>query len=1044
MVNKMIEWFARNTVAANLLMIGIVLAGSLFFLSMQREVFPSFALNGVQIEVGWPGASPKDVEEQIVTRIEESVSDIDNIEWIKSFANEGQASVSIRTTENVDMTQFIADVKNRVDSISSFPSDIETIRVFQWVQRKNFLRVAIVGDIGEKQMRRLGEELRREAAKLDAISLVELFGARDEEVSIEVSEDSLKRYGLSIQDVASAVQGSSLNLSSGTVRTEAGDFRLGIRNLADNEADFGDIVVRQTPEGGKIRVSDVATVIDGFVDDPVVAKMNGEPAVLLEVKTTDVMYITKASEAVQAWIEDRSRTLPAGVDMFLWTDDAKAFNSRMTTIGNAAFQGLLLVLVVLILTLRPIVAVWVAIGIATAYAGTFIFLDGVGVSLNMLSTFAFLLVLGIVVDDAIVVGESIHSESHKTGGGITSAVLGAQLVAKPVIFAVLTTIIAFLPWLFLSGAASNLTKNITWVVILALTFSLIESLLILPAHLSAIKPRTSLNALDKLQKPIANGIVTFANTTYRRAITAAVDHRWLTTSVFTGILIFTFVGIWIPGYVKQAFDPEIESDQVSIEVVMPDGTQYVRSEQVLLQLETAQRALIAEAEAETGKADTLVDTWYTRAQRDNILAIVNLAGPESRTKPTKDVALRLAELIGDIPDAEDMTVSYTMDDKENGVEFLIWHKDLDLLRLAVEDLENQLRTYGAVYNVRNDLQDANDEIQFRLKPGAEQLGLTLAGVSEQVRQAYFGLEVQRLPRDGQDVRVYVRYPKSERESIESLEHFRIRTADGREVPLLAVADIDFAPGISRIVRRDQQRTATIKANLKESVRGEISADLDKSFWDAWQERHPGAGHGATGQAESEAKFFEDIKRLYIVAFFCMYMMLAIAFKSYAQPILFLIAIPYAVVGAILGHLLLGEVMAVMSYFGVAAAAGVVINDNLVLVDYCNRLRTQGMSAYKAIIEAGVNRFRPIMLTTVTTIVGLIPMMLEQSTQAGYLQPIVIALCFGVGIAFFVTLFLVPALYVCGDDLVTLTDGAKAKVRGWFTSPDTEKQTRPAE
>lgn len=1032
MLNKMIEWFARNTVAANLLMVGILLAGALGFMKMEREIFPTIPFNGLQVEVKWLGASPQDVEEQIVVRIEEAVSDLDNIDWVRSFASEGQASISIRTNQSVDMTQFIADVKNRVDGISSFPTDIEQPRVFQWVNRNEYIRIAVGGDMTEKELKRLAEDLRREVAKLEAISLVELFGVRNEEISIEVSENELRRYGLTIEEVANRIRNTSLNLASGTVRTESGEYKLGIRNLADTEEDFGNIIIRQTPEGGIIRVSDVATVVDGFVDQPILATMNGKPAVLIQVLTTDRMNITKASDSVNAWLEERQKTLPENVELTLWNDEADTFRSRINTIGWAAFQGLLLVLVVLLLTLRPKVAIWVTVGIATAYAGAFVFLDAAGVSLNMLSTFAFLLVLGIVVDDAIVVGESIHAESHKSGGGITAAVLGTQLVAKPVIFAVLTTIIAFMPWLFLDGETSSFTLHITWVVILALSFSLVESLFILPAHLSKMKPRTEFGFFGRMQKKVADGIIHVAENQYRGLGEWAVRNRWLTFTSFLAVLIITFAGIVGPGYVKQAFNPVIESEEINVTVTMPDGNSYERSLEILAQMQGAQAQLIAEAEERTGEEGSLIENWYTRSRRDSVIAILKLTPPEIRGQVSaKEIALRLADLIGEVPDAEEVNVRYTLDDVDPGIDFSVRHKDLDVLRDAVAALEAQLRTYDAVYGVRNNLQNASEEIRFNLKPGAEQLGLTLADVSRQVRQAYFGLEAQRLPRDGQDVRVYVRYPKAERESIESLEQFRVRTADGREVPLLSVAEVEFAPGISRIVRRDQSRSARVSGDLKDEVRGDIMKDLNENFWEGWEARFPGVERGAIGQAEGERRFFQDLSTLYLTAFFVMYMMLAIAFKSYWQPVLFLIAIPFAYVGAVIGHLLLGEVMAIFSFFGIAAAAGVVINDNLVLVDYCNRLRERGMDGPTAIVEAGVKRFRPILLTTVTTIVGLIPMMLEQSTQAAFLQPIVIALAFGVGVAFFVTLMLVPALYMCGIDIKNRTAGMFRRIGNLF-------------
>ena len=460
----------------------------------------------------------------------------------------------ILAEQQVDFTQFMNDVKVRVDSISSFPRDIEQPKIQQRIERNEFMRVAVHGDISERELKRLAEQLRREAAQLTAVSVVQLFGVRQEEVSVEVSEEAMRRYKLSFAQVADAIRNSSINQSSGSVRTEVGTYQLKVRNQADTEEEFANIIIRETPEGGAIRVGDVARVIDGFEDNPILATLNGEPAVLLQVMSTETMDIVKASESIRSWIDERQETLPAGAKLTLWTDNAVDFKGRMATIGSSAAIGLLLVMLVLLLTLRPRVAFWVAAGIATAYAGAFVLLPSVGVSLNMISTFAFLLVLGIVVDDAIVVGEGIHTEAHRIGGGVDAAISGTLLVAKPVVFGVITTILAFLPWLFLSGTVSEFTRHITWVVILALAFSLVESLLILPSHLSSMKPRHDVKNFNKFQKRIADSIINFAHNRYRKIGRWSLDHRYLTSSIFIGVLIIGF-GLFDSGWVKKSFMP---------------------------------------------------------------------------------------------------------------------------------------------------------------------------------------------------------------------------------------------------------------------------------------------------------------------------------------------------------------------------------------------------------------------------------------------------------------------------------------------------------
>ncbi len=1027
-MNSLIAWWARNSVAANLLMVGIFVTGIIGFSSMEREMNPQIRFPGLQIIVAWPGAAPQEVEEQIVARIEEAVKDLDAIEWVRSSSGEGLGEVYILANQQVDFTQFMNDVKIRVDSISSFPSDIEPPQVQQWVNRDEFIRVAVHGDIGERELKRLAEQLRREVAQLDAISVVQLFGTRQEEVSIEVSEAAMRRYNIGFSAVADAIRNNSINQSSGSVRTEVGTYQLKVRSQADTATEFANIIIRETPEGGAIRVGDVATVIDGFEDNPILATLNGEPAVLLQVMTTETMDIVTASDSIREWISKRKASIPEGATLTLWTDNAVDFKGRMATIGSSAFMGLILVMLVLLLTLRPIVALWVAVGIATAYAGAFVLLPSVGISLNMLSTFAFLLVLGIVVDDAIVVGEGIHTEANRIGGGVDAAISGAKLVAKPVVFGVLTTVLAFLPWLFLSGSTSEFTRNITWVVILALSFSLIESLFILPSHLSSMKPRKSPKSFGKFQKRIADSIIHFAHNHYRKIGRWSLDHRYLTSSIFIAVLIIGF-GLFGSGWVKKSFMPDIESDEIIVNVVLPEGAPYSRALEILDQLQTAELALVEEVNLRTNGEGELIENWYTRSRRDSVLAIVKLAPPEVRDMTAKEASLRLRELMGDVPDAKEVSVRYTQNDNGPGFELSIRHPDLDVLRAATADLETQLRSYETLYDIRNNLEGASEEIRLTMKPGTTKLGLTLADVNRQVRQAYFGEEVQRLARDGQDVRVKVRYPLASRRSIESLKNFRVRTSDGRELPLLSVADLEYAPGIKRIQRWNGNRAARVSADLKESVRDDIMKDLAENFFPEWEKRYPGIIRGAVGQAEGEKRFIREVMGLYLIAFFAMYAMLAVAFRSYWQPILILIAIPFAFVGAIVGHAVLGLTMAIFSYFGIAAAAGVVVNDNLVLMDYCNRLRDKGMAPADAIVEAGVARFRPILLTSVTTIVGLMPMMLERSMQAAFLKPIVVALAFGVFVAFFVTLLMVPSLYGIGLDISALARRIKKRIRG---------------
>jgi multidrug efflux pump subunit AcrB len=760
--------------------------------------------------------------------------------------------------------------------------------------------------------------------------------------------------------------------------------------------------------------------------------------------TSETMQIVKASDSVRAWMEQRQQTLPQGVELSMWFDSADVYKSRMETISSSAYLGLFLVFLVLILSLRPQVALWVTAGIAVSFIGTFALLPGSDVSLNIMSTFAFLLVLGIVVDDAIVVGESIHLYSHLTGGGTDSAVAGTNAVAKPVIFAVLTTIIAFAPWFFISLAEAQVTRQLSVVITVALCISLIEAFLILPAHLRHLTPRKTLSPLMRWQKKIEEGIIGFADTTYRRWIGRALSHRYLTASIFiTGFVIS--LGLFTSGWVKFVFFPEIQGEQVFIQAQLPAGTPFTRSLQILEQMQVAQRQLIDEVNArgESGGTGELIEGWYTRARRDSVVAIFQLVPPEVRDLTAKETADRLRRLIGDVPDADEIQIGYTLDQNTPNVSYVLRHRDRDVLQTASNELKSHLHGYDGAYFVRDNLQGQSDELHLRLLPGAEKLGLSLAEISRQVRQAYYGEEVQRLPRENGDVKVMVKYPSSQRESLQSLQSFRIRTGDGREVPLMAAVEVELATGMQRIQRRDGERMVRVTADVSSELVSDIGQDMGDNFLPQFGERYPGLVVLKAGQTEQEEFFLGEIIALYTVALFAMYALMAVAFRSYWLPLLIMTAIPFGFMGAVYGHLFFGIPMAMFSYFGIGAAAGVVVNDNLVLVDYIGRLRESGKRPLEAVQEAGVHRFRPILLTSMTTFVGLLPIMAERSIDAEFLKPAVISLAFGVLFALFVTLLMVPALYCIGEDiresLISLRQRLFSKVDDHLPTTDAKSQ-----
>lgn len=1014
-MDKIIKWWASNPVAANLLMMICFIGGIVSYFQIERELDPYVEFPGALTAVAWPGASPQDVEEQIIVRLEEALSEVDGINRMWAFAGEGGGSVTVVGKNGVDEAKLMADVKRQVDAINSFPPAAEEPQINIFRNRDEIIRLAVSGDdsVSERTLKRFAEKTRRKIGLLGYIPSVELFGVRNEEVSIEVSEAALRQYSLTLNDVAAAVRATSVNASLGTVRTDIGNMQLRTRNQADTQSDFEDIIIRQDNGGAAIRVRDIARVIDGFEQLNLLATVNGQRTILVQIQSGPNMDIIKASENVKAYIKGIEDTLPAGISITTWEDEADSYAARIASIAKNFFTGLILVCLTLMLFLRPVIAIWVSVGIATAFAGGLALLPMFDVSFNMISTFAFLLVIGVIVDDAIIVGEAIHYKTEGGETGLGAAVNGTSMVVKPVVFAVLTTMIFFAPMMYLSGGTSEFTRAISFVVILALFFSLVESIFILPAHLAHLKPVNPKSKIMRLQAKISNSLMWVTETVYRPLIMSALKRRYLTASLFLALMILT-IGVAANGFVKSSFFPESESDQIEISVELPEGTPYARALEVLAQLQHAEEELQREVSAQSGD---LIENWYTRSRDDNILALVKLVPPETRSLSAKETAERLRELIGEVPDAEKITVNYKDNNDGPPIEYVLNAKSFDDLEAAADDLMTRLRSYEGVFNVINDMESASEEIQFDMKPGAESLGVTAADVARQVRQGFFGEEIQRLPRDGEDVRVYVRYPRADRESLDFLRSIRIRTQDGRELPLDAVASLRFEKGTNQILRRERQRAIIVSAEVVTERIDEIRKELDSGFFDEFDALHPNVTRGNIGRAQGEAEFQQELMIFFLIAIGIAYFLVAVSFKSYFEPVLILLAaIPFCYCGMIIGHVTMGATMSMLSILGMFAAAGVAVNDNLVLLDYVHRLRDSGMDGAQALVEAGTRRFRPILLTSLTTFIGLLPLLTEKSLQAQWLIPIGISLAFGVLFALFVTLFFVPALYGIGADI----------------------------
>lgn len=1019
-----VAWWAKNAVAANLLMVMALIMGVFGFLRLEREVFPQADFNGVSVSISWPGASPADVEEQIVTRLEEVMADLDGLKRMTGTARESVGYVNLETYNNYDLDKFIEEAKLRVDTLSNLPQASFPPQIQRWRNEEMYFGIAVHGKADRMTLKRITDDIRDKIAALEGGELAQVWGTLDEEVSIEVSEEALRRYGLSFTEVANAIRRSSVNSSGGGIKTDVGRYSLQTRGLADTKAQFEDIVVRQLASGATIHVRDVATVIDGFVDADLETTFDGDPTAFVMVMAPETMDVPKYAERIREFLDKANEEiLPEAIRADVLFDFSDMYSDRMKTISWSALSGTILVLIILILFLRPIVAFWVTVGIITAFAGGFALLPLFGVSLNMLSLFAVLLVVGVIVDDAIVVGENIHKEVESgRSQGLDAAIIGTQLVVKPVIFGVLTTMIMFAPWALLPGPERQFTSQITFVVIAALTFSLIESMLILPAHLSHMKPEGKTHEqgwLSAFQHRIANSLIWFAENLFKPVLELAIRFRYVTVTFFFVLLAWS-LGLVATGHLKVAFMPEIDDDLVQVTIDLPDGTPFNRTLQVRDQLQAGyEKAQITMKEKYPDWEGEFITQASIIASDGRVQSFIGTMPPEERPVGlrTKEIADVLREETGPIPDAEEVRFTFTVNQNDGGYRVALSHQNLDYLREAADMVKAQLATYDSTYDIGDNLSSPAPELRFSLKPGSEALGISLSDVSRQVREAYYGVEVQRLPRDGEDVRVMVRYPEETRTSLDSLSDLRIRTADGREIPLYQVADVEFAPGIDRIYRRDRVRSVAVFSEITGENRGTIVEDMNENFWPKFEARFPDIIRGNLGNMESEQEFVASIAQLNLAALAAMYVLLAIAFKSYFQPILLMMAVPFSVAGALFGHLLFGTPVALFSIFGIAAAAGVVINDNLVLIDNVNRRRFEhGEGAVQALVESAVSRFRPILLTSVTTFVGVLPMIAERSVSAQFMKPMVIAMGSAVAFALFVSLLMVPSMYAVGAEI----------------------------
>ena len=1042
-MKNIIRWFILNTVAANLLMVFIIIAGIFTLSRLRMEVFPDITIPIINVSVVYPGASPEDIEESICVKVEEQVQGINGLKRITSSSNEGYGSINIEVENGYDIDEVKDEVKSQVDAITSFPDDTEKPTIRSFDGQPEVITIAVHGHVDEASLLNIAEKVRDEVSELPNITQPRL-GKKPREISIEISENTLQKYGISFDYVANKIRTSSMDVPGGAIETYDGEILIRSKGQAYTGEEFGIIPVLSLADGSTVFLRDIAEIVDGFQDVEYDIKFNSEPALLIRVYRTGEQNALDIADAVHGYIKKKNPVMPPGVSLTTMKDESVILRGRIELLTENAYLGLGLVLIVLALFLKPKLAAWVSLGIPISFMGGFWLLPLFDVSINMISLFTFILVLGIVVDDAIVVGENIHIYLKRGLSGVDAALEGAYQVAKPVIFAVLTTMVTFSPMILVEGALGKIWKIIPVVTILVLMFSLIESLTILPAHLAHMK----INEAKKknrfsqwwsdIQMGIHNWLQGFIKNKYTPVLELALKNRGNTVAIAISIFILT-VGLVASGFIRFNFFPPLEADIVIAGVEYPEGTPVSLTKVGLDQIEKSAYKLKDSLEVLYPENKIFINMVSTAGDQPiktqsargpgNLDAtffgshlaecVIELAPGEERPISTVEISKIWRELTGPIPGVKQVTFDSDLFTTGAPIEIQLSSVNREDLKAVTNSLKDKLQTYAGVFDIKDSFSAGKDEIKLNLLPEAQNYGITMASLARQVRQAFYGDEVQRVQRGRDEVKVFLRYPKDERVSLNNLEQMNVRVGNNVEVPLGQVAQGELSSGYSTITRTDRKRSISITADvdLSEANANEILAKFESEHIVPILLDYPSVNYSFEGEQREQRDTLSSLFKNFALALFVVYVLLAVPFKSYLQPLIIMSAIPFGFTGAVIGHIIMGMNLAVLSIIGIVALSGVVVNDSLVMVDFINRYkRDDGKTSLEAALAAGPRRFRPILLTSITTFVGLFPLLIEKSVQAQFLIPMAISLAYGVLFATLITLILVPTSYLIIEDI----------------------------
>ncbi|MBL9158594.1 MAG: efflux RND transporter permease subunit [Verrucomicrobiales bacterium] len=1059
----MIAWFARNGVAANLLMLAVMVAGiwTLANDKIPLEVFQDVPSRIISVNVPYPASSPDETEETIVLKIEEALQPVGGIKHINSTAGSSGGTVLIEVNEGEDPRQVMDDVKIRVDSIPNFPALAEKPIIQLDDSFHSVITVILSAEMGERDLKRLAEQTRDELAALPGISHAEIAGTRKEEIAIEIPEATLRKYNLSLETISQAIRQTAIDLPAGVVQTEAGDVSIRTRGRAYTGDDYARVPVLTRPDGSKLTLGEIAKILDGFTENPLIVKLNGNPCVMITVMREGNQNAITIGERVKAYIESSNNSLPDGVRLDYMNDRSKIVKGRIDLLRQNAQSSLILVFICVGLFLRLEAVIWVGIGMVTSFLGAFALMPYLDVTINLSSLMGFILVLGIVIDDAIVISESCDSYRQKGLSPLDAAIQGTKRMAIPITFGVLTTVMAFLPMAFDSSDWGSMFRPIAIVFIIVMLIALVETKLILPSHLATPFLGRAGDLLAPVHRFSGRGLQWFIDKAYRPAIAFSVRHTYLMLSLMFGGLI-VLLGFYFGGRIQTTYFPRVASERIECRLTMLDGTPFEVTDAQIARIYEIAEQMRKDYSSPDGKSvikhivsssgASVSSRGFSSTSGTHVGGVVmETFGPEERSMEvnTVDMANDWRQRIGPIVGAEEITFRAEIMRGGDPIDIQITGTDPDELLDFSAKIKEKLSTYPALFDINDTLDAGRNEIQLRLKPEARQFGVTVNDLASQVRQSFYGDEVQRIQRGRNEVKVMLRLPRDERRNLATLETMRVRTDSGLEIPFGAVAEAEVVKSFTSIKRVDRRRALNITADADkkttdvEALRAELAVYLDDLL-----STHPHVRWSFEGEARMEAESGSRMLVSILLIIGGMYALMAIPFRSYTQPFIVLLVVPFGVVGAVLGHLFHGLPLSIMSLFGILGVCGVVVNDTLVLVDEINDLRANGMPLKDAVQQGGRNRFRAIFLTQITTFFGLVPLIFSgtwlselfpfffstgaQSTHAQFLVPVSVAMGYGSLFATVITLFLVPLTYLAMSDLSRIiSDGWRNYREVWL-------------